>query len=162
MLLFLLLFVSGHTSLLQGDDHGPGSEGVPGGTVVGGQEVSLHDVVDGEGGEDSPSLRQRFTLLHRVPLQQSPLLLLPYVLLPRPHLKHRQASRRTLTHTHILYCMCSDTHMHYVQTHISIDVHMHIWRNIHTGVDLVIWRSQVEAPTSPPPPPIPIKQNHGY
>lgn len=76
------------TVLLQGDDHGAGSEGVPGRTVVGGVEVGLHDVVDGEGGEDSAPLGLGLALLHRVPLQQCPLLLLPHVLLPRPHLRH--------------------------------------------------------------------------
>lgn len=77
-----------HTRLLQGDDHGAGSEGVPGGAVVGRVEVRLHDVVDGEGGEDGAALRLRFTLLHRVPLHQGALLLLPHILLPRPNLKH--------------------------------------------------------------------------
>lgn len=76
-----------HTRLLQGDDHRAGSEGVPGGAVVGGVEVRLHDVVDGEGGEDGPALGWGFTLLHGVPLHQGALLLLPNVLLPRPNLK---------------------------------------------------------------------------
>ena len=77
-----------HTRLLQGDDHRPGSEGVPGGAVVRRVEVRLHDVVDGEGGEDGPALGRRFALLHSVPLHQGALLLLPHVLLPRPDLKH--------------------------------------------------------------------------
>lgn len=51
-------------------------------------EVRLHDIVDGECGEDGATLGWRFTLLHGVPLHQGALLLLPHVLLPRPHLKH--------------------------------------------------------------------------
>lgn len=80
-----------HTGLLQRDDHGARSERVPGRAVVGGQEVRLHHVIDGEGGEDAAALRGWFALLHRVPLQQRPLLLLPHVLLPRPHLQHTHA-----------------------------------------------------------------------
>lgn len=76
------------TSFLQGDDHGARAEGVPGGAVVGRVEVGLHDVVDGEGGEDGSALGRRLTLLHRVPLHQGALLLLPHVLLPRPDLRH--------------------------------------------------------------------------
>ena len=62
------------TRLFQGDDHGAGSEGVPGGAVVGRVEVRLHDVVDGEGGEDGPALRWGFALLHSVPLHQGALI----------------------------------------------------------------------------------------
>lgn len=57
-----------HTLLLQCDNHGARSEGVPGSAVVRGVEVWLHDIVDGQGGENSPALRWRFTLLHCVPL----------------------------------------------------------------------------------------------
>lgn len=46
-----------HTGLLQRDDHGARAEGVPGRAVVSGQEVGLHHVVDGEGGEDATALR---------------------------------------------------------------------------------------------------------
>lgn len=84
----LFVFCFSRTHLFQGDDHGAGSKGVPGGAVVRWVEVRLHDVVDGEGGEDGPALGWRFTLLHGVPLHQGSLLLLPYVLLPRPNLKH--------------------------------------------------------------------------
>lgn len=52
-------------------------------------EVRLHDVVDGEGGEDGSALGRRLTLLHRVPLHQGALLLLPHVLLPCPDLQHK-------------------------------------------------------------------------
>lgn len=44
------------TLLLQRDDHGAGAERVPGRAVVGGQEVGLHHVVDGERGEDAAAL----------------------------------------------------------------------------------------------------------
>lgn len=84
-----------HTGLLQCDDHGARAERVPGCAVVSGQEVGLHHVVDGERGEDASALCRWFALLHRVPLQQRALLLLPHVLLPRPHLQH------THTHKHI-------------------------------------------------------------
>lgn len=86
-----------HTLLHQGDDHGAGAKRIPGRAVVGGQEVGLHHIVDGEGGEDAAALGRRFALLHGVPLQQRPLLLLPYVLLPRPHL--HQTHRKTHTET---------------------------------------------------------------
>lgn len=86
------------TRLFQGDDHGAGSEGVPGGAVVGRVEVGLHDVIDGEGGEDGSTLGWRFTLLHGVPLHQGALLLLPHVLLPRPNLKtHSQETSARVT-----------------------------------------------------------------
>lgn len=75
------------TCFLQGDDHGARAEGIPGGAVVGRVEVGLHDVVDGEGGEDGSALGRRLTLLHRIPLHQGALLLLPHVLLPRPDLQ---------------------------------------------------------------------------
>ncbi len=45
-----------HTCLLQRDDHCAGAERVPRRAVVGGQEVRLHYVVDGEGGEDAAAL----------------------------------------------------------------------------------------------------------
>lgn len=45
-----------HTPLFQRYDHGAGSERVPGRAVVGGQEVRLHHVVDGERGEDAATL----------------------------------------------------------------------------------------------------------
>lgn len=77
-----------HTCLLQGDDHGAGPKGVPCGAVVRRVEVRLHDVVDGERGENSPALGRRFTLLHGVPLHQGAFLLLPHILLPCPDLKH--------------------------------------------------------------------------
>lgn len=76
------------TRLLQGDDHGARSEGVPGGAVVRRVEVGLHDVVDGERGEDGSALGRRLALLHGVPLHQGALLFLPHILLPRPDLEH--------------------------------------------------------------------------
>lgn len=85
----LLTFCLIRTCFLQGDDHGARAEGVPGGAVVGRVEVGLHDVVDGEGGEDGSALGRRLTLLHRVPLHQGTLLLLPHVLLPCPDLQHK-------------------------------------------------------------------------
>lgn len=81
-----------HTSLLQGDDHGARAKRIPGRAVVGGQEVGLHHIVDGEGGEDAAALGRRFALLHGVPLQQRPFLLLPHVLLPCPHLQDTQVN----------------------------------------------------------------------
>ena len=118
------------TVLLQGDDHGAGSEGVPGRTVVGGVEVGLHHVVDGEGGEDSAPLGLGLALLHSVPLQQSPFLLLPHVLLPRPNLQDRtQADTHTHTgrHTHI---QAGQTHPPHTgrHTHTEADTHTHTHR----------------------------------
>lgn len=83
-----------HTSFLQGDDHGARAKRIPGRAVVGGQEVGLDHVVDGEGGEDAAALSRGFALLHSVPLQQRPFLLLPHVLLPRPHLQHTWENTR--------------------------------------------------------------------
>lgn len=83
------VFCLTRTCFLQGDDHGARAEGVPGGAVVGRVEVGLHDVVDGEGGEDGSALGRRLALLHRVPLHQGALLLLPHVLLPRPDLQRK-------------------------------------------------------------------------
>lgn len=90
-----------HTGLLQCDDHGARAERVPGCAVVSGQEVGLHHVVDGERGEDASALCRWFALLHRVPLQQRALLLLPHVLLPRPHLQHTHTQTHTRGHNYI-------------------------------------------------------------
>lgn len=68
------------TFLLQLDDGGARSEAVPGRAVVAGLEVGVHDVVDGEGGEDPAA---RVSPLHRVPLQRP---CLQNVLLPGPRL----------------------------------------------------------------------------
>lgn len=99
-----------YTLFLQGDNHSARSEGVPGSAVVGGVEIRLHDIVDGEGGEDGSALGRRFALFHSVPLHQGPLLLLPHILLPSPNLEHTQNTCEDEDDVvYSLYdCICSD------------------------------------------------------
>lgn len=121
-----------HTSLLQRDDHGARAEGVPGRAVVGGQEVGLHHVVDGEGREDAAALSWRLALLHRVPLQQRPLLLLPHVLLPRPHLRRARTHRQeailgyiAITSDLLVFCIFSQD-VTLVMVWKQLKEHLHI------------------------------------
>lgn len=99
------------TCLLQGDDHGSWSKGVPCRAVVSRLEIWLHDIIDSERGQNGAPLWCRSALLNCVPLQQRPSLFFPHILLPGPNL---QKNIHAFIHTHIYTLVNSNMGMSYI------------------------------------------------